>query len=139
MLFFGRAGVDGRFDGEVRFRDGLASDALQTEVVVMDLLDAAYKRLNAFVMALLAGFLRGLERTRHPVRRVLLAIFAHVRHMAVDAGDAVLGMDACRPDFEVRMLRFEHHGLGIRMFPVALELASLAALVELELFFRPVR
>ena len=56
--------------------------------------------------------------------------------MAVHAGDACIGMDAGLPDFKIRMLGLQHGGLGIRVYPVLSEAASLTVLIELELLLR---
>ena len=70
------------------------------------------------------------------MRSVFLTVFTHIRHMAVHAGDAVLGMHTRRPHLEVRMLSFQHLRLGVGMYPVLLEAARLTGLIELELILR---
>ena len=73
------------------------------------------------------------------MRRVLLPVLAHVRHVAVDAGDARVRMDARLPNIVVGMLRLEHHRARVGMLPVALEAArQIGALVVLVHLFRRV-
>ena len=72
-------------------------------------------------MAFHAGRLGGLERACHPVGGELLDAVAHLGHMAIDAGDARVGVDAGGPSLVVRVLGFQHLRARIGMIPILLE------------------
>ena len=129
----GHACIHRSLDREMCLCDRLSRDALNLKGIVMDGLDAGDEGLLALIMTLQTCFLRVLQRTRHPVRCVLLASVTHIGHVAVHAGNTGVGMNARRPRLEFRMLRLEHHRLGVGVHPVALESARLPGLIELVL------
>ena len=131
-LLVRRAGFCRRLDGEVRLGARDARRPLQLEGVVVDRLDACNEHFLALIVALEACVLDVLQGAGNIMRRVLLPVLAHVRHVAVDAGDARVRMDARLPDVVVGMLRLEHHRARVGMLPVALEAArQIGALVVL--------
>ena len=138
-LLVRRASFCRRLDGEMCLGARDARRSLQLESVVVDRLDACDEHFLAFIVALEACVLDVLQRAGNIMRRVLLPVLAHVRHVAVDAGDARVRMDARLPNIVVGMLRLEHHRARVGMLPVALEAArQIGALVVLVHLFRRV-
>jgi hypothetical protein len=66
----------------------------------------------------LAGVVDVQQWTAHVVIADLDRTDAHVGHVAVSAGHTGAGMDALMPQFELRMLGFEHGLPGLGMHPV---------------------
>ena len=130
-----RSILDGSFDRDQDL-SAKTGQALNLKGVVIYILHPVNKGLGLLIMALAAGLLRSLQGIRHPMGSVLLAVLAHIGHMAINAGDTGIMMDTGDPILKLRMLGLQHRSLGVGMYPILLETAGLAALIELELLLR---
>ena len=118
-LGVGGTGIPGRLGLEVGVHQLLLDLKLGLDHRLFALLDYALQHLLALGVAVAAGLIETIERVAHLVIRVDLALIVlHLGHVAVDAGDVVLAVNAGAPGLVFRMLGLEHGGPGEGVSPV---------------------
>ena len=97
----------GRHDRVDQLDDGRAAALQQLVVALLDQVHARLDLLLGQVVARLAGAVDVEQRAAHPVVGHLGRALAHVRHVAVGAGDAAARVNALAPQLELGVLRLE--------------------------------
>ena len=118
-LRLGGAGIPGGLGFKVGVHQLLLDFELDFGDGVLALLDHPLQHLLALGVAVAAGLVEAIEGVAYLVVGVDLALLVlHLGHVAVDAGDVVLAVNAGAPGLVLGVLGFEHGGPGEGMGPV---------------------
>ena len=111
-LGLGGAGIPGGLGFKVGVHQLLLDFELDLGDGIFALLDHPLQHLLALGVAVAAGLVEAIEGVAYLVIGVDLALLVlHLGHVAVDAGDVVLAVNAGAPGLVLGVLGFEHGGL----------------------------
>ncbi len=111
VLHLGLGGTS--IPGGLGFKVGVHQLLLDSELEIVNgilaLLDHPLQHLLALGVAVAAGLVEAIEGVAHLMVGVDLALLVlHLGHVAVDAGDVVLAVNAGAPGLVLGVLGFEH-------------------------------